>query len=524
MRGDWAAAEAELAWAASELATLRPPLAGYARARLAELRRRQGRPADARGAGSTRPRATSWRRWCGRRSRSTTTTRPRRWVTPSATCARFGGDQPSRAPRRSSCSCPIRIRLGRAGPRRTRPTSSSPAIADAVGTDPLRAAERHAAGRLALAERRPTRRRRALEDADRPLPAARSRRFEVARSPPRARRGARRPGPRRRRPRAGRSRRRPTSRRSGAAEPPRAAAELVTPARRPKRRRRPGRPDRARARGARRSSPPGSPTARWPPSSSSASTPCTATSPTSTPSSASPRAPPRSPRPPSTACFDLTRRPGQGRHRNGPNGRCAGDRPLADTAAMTTAQDSRACSRSRMRPLHEAALDDLLILDGSPLLDVGCGAGSPRAGRPAGARAAARRRPHRHRRDRPGGCVGDWRRCPSDDTFAVVTVFDAFRFTDDGCPVAPGGGRVARPGAPVVLATWGPPDLCEAAAYLRAMAALLRTDLRRARPLRVVRRRRPRGVRRRGRADARSSAARCCASGCSRTRPPRSRR
>ena len=47
MRGEWAAAEEELAWASGELATLRPPLAAYARARLAQLRRRQGRLRDA---------------------------------------------------------------------------------------------------------------------------------------------------------------------------------------------------------------------------------------------------------------------------------------------------------------------------------------------------------------------------------------------------------------------------------------------------------------------------------------------
>ena len=41
MRGDWPAAEEELAWAADELSKLRPPLAGYARARFAQLRRRR---------------------------------------------------------------------------------------------------------------------------------------------------------------------------------------------------------------------------------------------------------------------------------------------------------------------------------------------------------------------------------------------------------------------------------------------------------------------------------------------------
>src|SRR3954467_2904405 len=48
MRGEWVEAEEKLAWAAGELSTLRPPLAGYARARFAELRRRQGRHRAAR--------------------------------------------------------------------------------------------------------------------------------------------------------------------------------------------------------------------------------------------------------------------------------------------------------------------------------------------------------------------------------------------------------------------------------------------------------------------------------------------
>jgi DNA-binding NarL/FixJ family response regulator len=49
MRGEWADAERDLEWASGELAALRPPLAGYARARLAELRRRQGRHRQAHG-------------------------------------------------------------------------------------------------------------------------------------------------------------------------------------------------------------------------------------------------------------------------------------------------------------------------------------------------------------------------------------------------------------------------------------------------------------------------------------------
>ncbi|MGZ6615254.1 MAG: hypothetical protein ACXVFQ_12590 [Solirubrobacteraceae bacterium] len=47
-RGQWDDAAEDLAWAAGELARLRPPLAGFARARLAQLRHRQGRNQEAR--------------------------------------------------------------------------------------------------------------------------------------------------------------------------------------------------------------------------------------------------------------------------------------------------------------------------------------------------------------------------------------------------------------------------------------------------------------------------------------------
>ncbi len=48
MRGEWIQAEKELEWASGELTTLRPAMAGYACARFAELRRRQGRADDVR--------------------------------------------------------------------------------------------------------------------------------------------------------------------------------------------------------------------------------------------------------------------------------------------------------------------------------------------------------------------------------------------------------------------------------------------------------------------------------------------
>ena len=59
---------------------------------------------------------------------------------------------------------PIRIRLGELAAAREAHARLA-AIADAVGTDPLRAAERCAAGRIALADRDADAARRAFEDA-----------------------------------------------------------------------------------------------------------------------------------------------------------------------------------------------------------------------------------------------------------------------------------------------------------------------------------------------------------------------
>ena len=174
--------------------------------------------------------------------------------------------------------------------------------------------------------------------------------------------------------------------------------------------------------------------------------------------------------------LDLSRGPS-----DGPKMARSGDEPAARARAPSPARDVRT-DRNRARDfttlepkmiaLYEAVLDDLEIGGGTRLLDVGCGAGAvPAAGR------AARRDRHRHRRGRaihrdrarrlPDAdlTVGDMESLPyADGSFDVVTGFDAFQFAAD-----PGIGlreavRVSRPDAPIVIATWGRPEHCEAAA------------------------------------------------------------
>ena len=163
MRGDWAAAEQDLEWAAGELSTLRPPLAGYARARLAQLRRRQGRPRDARAllAQAT----THVLAPLVHAELSLDEDDPSGARGSAERYLRVVADgQPIESAAAFELLVPIGIRLGEP-PAAAEAHVRLAAIAEAVGTDPLRAAERRAAGRIALAAREPDAARTALEDA-----------------------------------------------------------------------------------------------------------------------------------------------------------------------------------------------------------------------------------------------------------------------------------------------------------------------------------------------------------------------
>ena len=144
MRGEWAEAERELAWAAGELSTLRPPLAGYARARLAQLRRRQGRPREARelvahaGAHVLAPLVQA--------ELALDDDDPSAALGYAERYLRgLGSEQPIESAAALELLVPARIRLGDL-PSAREAHARLAAIADAVGTDSLRAAERGAPG------------------------------------------------------------------------------------------------------------------------------------------------------------------------------------------------------------------------------------------------------------------------------------------------------------------------------------------------------------------------------------------
>jgi SAM-dependent methyltransferase len=131
--------------------------------------------------------------------------------------------------------------------------------------------------------------------------------------------------------------------------------------------------------------------------------------------------------------------------------------------------------------LHEAVIEDLDVAAGTRLLDVGCGAGlfmQLAAGRGATVTGIDAAAPFiemaRERVPDAELAVGEMEELPyADDSFDVVTGLNAFQFAADPANALREAARVGRPGAPIVIATWGRPDQCEAAAYIREVASLL---------------------------------------------------
>jgi SAM-dependent methyltransferase len=125
-----------------------------------------------------------------------------------------------------------------------------------------------------------------------------------------------------------------------------------------------------------------------------------------------------------------------------------------------------ALSEDQQTPTYEAALARVGFEAGEVVLDVGCGVGAfleivaQRGGEPFGLDASEELvRVARERLPRAEVSVGDMELLPyEDDTFDLVTGFNAFFFADDIVAALREARRVARPGAPVVIQVWGRHD------------------------------------------------------------------
>src|SRR6266511_2000896 len=171
-----------------------------------------------------------------------------------------------------------------------------------------------------------------------------------------------------------------------------------------------------------------------------------------------------------------------------------GEEPdMSSTVAITTGSAQRwgplwgarpadwALSEDQQVPTYEEALRRVDLQPGQLVLDIGCGVGAflrlvaDRGARPFGLDAseplvalARERVPDADVR------VGDMEALPyDDDTFDLVTGMTSFFFANDIVAALREAGRVAKPGAPVVIQGWGPHERND----LEAMREIIRPVL-----------------------------------------------
>jgi SAM-dependent methyltransferase len=135
-------------------------------------------------------------------------------------------------------------------------------------------------------------------------------------------------------------------------------------------------------------------------------------------------------------------------------------------------------NEEQQTPTYEEAIRRVGIEPGQLVLDLGCGTGvflrlaAERGARPFGLDASeALLEIARSRLPEADLRLGEMQSLPyDDDTFDLVTGFNSFFFAADLGDALREAGRVAKPGAPVVIQVWGAPENCA----LEAMKAVVR--------------------------------------------------
>ncbi len=132
-------------------------------------------------------------------------------------------------------------------------------------------------------------------------------------------------------------------------------------------------------------------------------------------------------------------------------------------------------------PFYEAVFDAIAVGPGMKLLDAGCGSGlalqlaAKRGATVTGYDASAALLDIARERV-PGADIrqGDLEALPfADATFGAVTAFNSVQYAADPVAATRELRRVARPGAPVGIVTWGAPERCETRVILAAIGGLL---------------------------------------------------
>jgi SAM-dependent methyltransferase len=140
-----------------------------------------------------------------------------------------------------------------------------------------------------------------------------------------------------------------------------------------------------------------------------------------------------------------------------------------------------AANEEQQTPTYEEAVRRVGIQRGQRVLEVGCGSGvflrlaADKGATVFGVDASeALLELARARVPEADLCLGDMQFLPyEDDTFDLVAGFNSFFFADDMVAALREAGRVARPGAPVVIQVWGNPKRCSLEAMKVAVAPFL---------------------------------------------------
>ena len=128
-----------------------------------------------------------------------------------------------------------------------------------------------------------------------------------------------------------------------------------------------------------------------------------------------------------------------------------------------------AAIEERQAPTYEEAIRRVGVQAGQRVLDIGCGAGvflglaADRGAHAFGVDASHALLELAHERVPDADLRwGDMQRLPyDDDSFDLVTGFGSFFFAEDMVAALREAGRVARPGAPVVIQIFGRPERCD---------------------------------------------------------------
>jgi SAM-dependent methyltransferase len=140
-----------------------------------------------------------------------------------------------------------------------------------------------------------------------------------------------------------------------------------------------------------------------------------------------------------------------------------------------------ALSEDQQTPTYEAALGRVRLAPGDKVLEIGCGVGSF-------LRLVVARRAAAHGLDASEALVafarvrlpgvdirvGEMEALPyDDDSFDLVAGFNTFFFADDMVAALREAGRVAKPGAAVIVQVWGRHECCDLEAMKEIMRPLL---------------------------------------------------